>query len=344
MSAIADDRAPNRRTVLRLMASTLAMSELVSCKKADEIVPYVHQPEDLVPGRPIHYATAIEIDGYGFGAIAESHEGRPTKIEGNPDHPASFGAADAIMQAACLSLYDPDRSRTPLKNGEPASWNAFLTAADALRRDLLDRRGDGFVVLAGRITSPTLAWQIERLFAAYPAMRWCRHAPLAASGEEEGLSSLFGHRAVARPHFDRARVIVSLDADFLGEGAGRLAHARSFAGARRLRDGGRRMPRLYVFESMATITGASADHRWPARSSRIEGVARALAARLGLVPAGASDVSDKILDAVATDLRSAGPSALIIAGEHQPAAVHRLAHGMNAALGAFRHTVDYIPS
>src|SRR5690242_510577 len=103
---------PDRRTVLRLMAASFAMGGLAACSPAPEIVPYVRQPPEVVPGRSRHYATALAIDGYGFGAIVASREGRPIKVDGNPDHPASLGASDAVMQAACLSLYDPDRSRT----------------------------------------------------------------------------------------------------------------------------------------------------------------------------------------------------------------------------------------
>jgi Fe-S-cluster-containing dehydrogenase component len=354
MSAIVEhaaDRAqrdtavpPDRRTVLRLMAASLAMGGLAACTPAAEIIPYVREPENIVPGRSRRYATSLVIDGYGFGAIVASREGRPIKVEGNPDHPASLGAADAIMQAACLSLYDPERSRTPLQNGQPAGWDDFLGEAAGLHARLKGTRGAGFAVAAGTITSPTLAWHVERLRNEFPDMAWCHHDPVGPSGEEDALTGLFGHRVASFPHLDQARVILSLDADFLGEGPARLAHARAFAGPRILRNGSLDMARLYVFESTPSITGAAADHCWPIRASRMANVAAALAGRLGIAAAPSSEVPGQALDAIADDLRAAGHNALVLAGPHQPAIVHRLAHAMNARLGAFRHAVDYIPA
>src|SRR5579871_3273390 len=337
-----DPGAPDRRSVLRLMAAALAMGGLAACTPAPEIVPYVRQPEEVVPGRSRHYATSLAIDGYGFGAIVANREGRPIKIEGNPDHPASLGATDAIMQAACLSLFDPGRSRSPLHRGDPASFDAFLGEATGLRARLAESRGDGLALIVGTVTSPSLAWQVERLRNAYPEMAVCRHAPLDADGEEAALRPLFGQRVAGLLHLDRARVIVSLDADFLGEGPAKLANVRAFSAGRILRDGAAAMSRLYAFESTPSITGAAADHRWPVRGSRIAAVAAALARRLGLAEAPEPDLPSAILDAIAGDLRAAGAAGLVIAGPHQPAVVHRIAHAINAALGAFRQTIDWI--
>ncbi|HVZ13817.1 MAG TPA: TAT-variant-translocated molybdopterin oxidoreductase [Bauldia sp.] len=338
--------APDRRAVLKLLAASLAMGGLTACTKADHILPYVDKPADVVPGKALHYATTLVVGGYGFGAVVESHEGRPTKIEGNPDHPASLGATDAIMQAACLSLYDPERSRLPLRDGQPSDWSAFLAGITTLRAELSARRGAGFALMTGPLTSLTQAWLVEQLRAAYPQMLVCIHDPLAATGADDALASLFGAPTRILPHFDKADVIVSLDDDLLGDGPGKLAHDRAFAARRIVRDGARTMARLYAMESTPTVTGATADHHWAVRASAVPAVAAALAARLGVgggAP-GAAAVPDAALDAIAADLRAAPGRALVTAGAHQPKEVHQLAQAMNAALGAFGTTVDYIAS
>jgi molybdopterin-containing oxidoreductase family iron-sulfur binding subunit len=337
--------APDRRTVLKLLAASFAMGGLTACKKADHILPYVDKPADVVPGKALHYATTLVVGGYGFGAVVESHEGRPTKIEGNPDHPASLGSSDAIMQAACLALYDPERSRLPLKEGQPSDWGAFLADITALRAELAAAHGAGFAVVTGTITSPTQAWLIEQLRAAYPQMVVCRHDALEASGSDQVLAALFGAPTSMLPRFDRADVIVSLDDDFLGDGPAKLANARAFAARRIVRDGARSMARLYAVESTPTVTGAASDHRWAMRAGAVPSVAAALAARLGIGdgPPG-TPLAGAELDAIAADLRAAAGRALVTAGRHQPAEVHQLAHAMNAALGAFGATVDYIPT
>lgn len=336
------DIAPDRRGVLKLMAASLAMAGLTACKKADHIAPYVDKPADVTPGRPLHYATTLSIGGYGFGAIVESHEGRPTKVEGNPDHPASLGASDAIMQAACLGLYDPERSRTPTKDGQAASWDAFLGEVAALRDDIGSQGGAGFALMIGPITSPSEAWLIDRLRVAYPQMLLCVHDPLTADGEAAALQQVFGRATATLPRPGQADVIVSLDADFLGEGPGRLAHARAFGSRRIVRDGATTMARLYAIESTPTITGASADHRWAVRGSAVPAIAAALAARLGLGGSVESPVPSAALDAIAADLQKAARRGLVVAGPHQSADVHLLAHAMNARLGSFGASVDYI--
>ncbi|HVY19853.1 MAG TPA: TAT-variant-translocated molybdopterin oxidoreductase [Bauldia sp.] len=337
------DIAPDRRGVLKLMAASLAMAGLTACKKADHIAPYVDKPADVTPGRALHYATALSIGGYGFGAIVESHEGRPTKVEGNPDHPASLGASDAIMQAACLGLYDPERSRTPTKDEQAMSWDAFLGEVAALRDEIGNREGAGFALMIGPITSPSEAWLIDRLRAAYPRMLLCVHDPLAADGERTALQQVFGRATATLPRLGQADVIVSLDADFLGEGPGRLAHARAFSSRRIVRDGATTMARLYAIESTPTITGASADHRWAVRGSAVPAIAAALAARLGLGADVNAPVPSAALDAIAADLRKAAGTGLVVAGPHQSADVHLQVHAMNASLGSFGLAVDYIP-
>jgi len=334
---------PNRRTLLKLMGASLSLAGLTACSRAESIVPYVRQPEMLVPGKPTYYATTLASDGFGIGAIVESHEGRPTKVEGNPDHPASRGATDAVMQAAVLTLFDPDRSRAPLKDGEPASYGDFLKAMAGLVSRWTASQGRGGALLVEATTSPTLAAQLDALRARYPKLKIYRHDPLAMPAAGEASHALFGSGLTPLYHFDRAETILSLDADFLGEGPGRLAYARDFAARRRVRSPNDRMSRLYAVESTPTITGAAADHRFAARPSEIEALVAGLHAALGgQAVASVPPIDTAWMAALVDDLTAAGRSALVVPGAHQSAFVHAAAFAVNARLGALGNTVEFI--
>ncbi|MGX7871545.1 TAT-variant-translocated molybdopterin oxidoreductase [Mesorhizobium sp. ORM6] len=334
---------PNRRTLLKLMGASLSLAGLAACSRAESIVPYVRQPEILVPGKPLYYATTLSSDGFGIGAIVESHEGRPTKVEGNPDHPASRGATDAVMQAAVLTLFDPARSRTPLKDGEPVSYGDFLKDMAALVSRWTASQGQGGALLLDASTSPTLAAQIDALRARYPKLKVYRHDPLASPAAAEASRALFGSALTPIHHLDRAEVIFSLDADFLGEGPGRLAYARDFAARRRVRSPADRMNRLYAVETSPTITGAAADHRLALKPSGIETVAAALRAKLGgQAEVPRSPVDSTWMTALSRDLAAAGRNALVIPGAHQSAFVHAVALDANGKLGALGNTVELI--
>ncbi|MGT2466258.1 TAT-variant-translocated molybdopterin oxidoreductase [Mesorhizobium atlanticum] len=334
---------PNRRTLLKLMGASLSLAGLAACSRAESIVPYVGQPEILIPGKPIYYATTLSSDGFGIGAIVESHEGRPTKVEGNPDHPASRGATDAVMQATVLTLFDPDRSRTPLKDGEPASYGDFLKDMAALVSRWAASQGQGGALLVEATTSPTAAAQIDALRVRYPKLKIYRHDPLATPTTEAVSRALFGSPLTPVYRFDRAEMILSLDADFLGEGPGRLAYARDFAARRRVRDPSDRMSRLYAMESTPTITGAAADHRLAIKPSEVEAVAAGLNAALTGEAGGSRSPIDQVwMTALVDDLRAAGRNALVIAGAHQGAFVQAAALSANAKLGALGNTVGLI--
>src|SRR3569623_374752 len=253
----------NRRTALKLMGASLLMAGFAACKAPEGIAPYVDQPENLIPGRPRFYATSIPIDGYAMGVLAESHDGRPTKIEGNPLHPASLGGTDAIMQASVWSLYDPARSRVVRQGTEVSTWTAFQAEIAALRS--AHRDGGGIGVVIGAETSPTLRRQLQALQAQMPGLKLYRHAPLSPLLE-------------AMPIYDlsKAQTILSLGGDFLGEGPGRLAYARAFAEGRRVRHGNRTMSRLYAIETAPTLTGANADWCRRIKPSEMDGLARQL--------------------------------------------------------------------
>jgi MoCo/4Fe-4S cofactor protein with predicted Tat translocation signal len=331
----------DRRNFLRLMGASFAMAGLAACARPmHKIVPYVNQPENLVPGRPLFYATAMPSADGALGLLVESHEGRPTKVEGNPLHPGSGGATDPFAQAAVLDLYDPDRSTTVRRSGQIATWNQFLAV---LQTEVARRReagGAGISILTETVTSPTLGRQLRRLIELNPAIRWHQWQPVNHAGEREGIRLATGSYATAVYHVDRADVIVSLDANFLSSGAGSVRYARDFAARRRIRGGKGAGNRLYVIESTPTPTGSIADHRFPVRASQIDSVARAIARGVGIGPGG-GEVPGWV-GAVAADLVQNRGRSLVIAGSQQPAHVHAVAHAINAALGNVGRTISYI--
>jgi molybdopterin-containing oxidoreductase family iron-sulfur binding subunit len=338
------DDSVDRRDFLKLMAASLAFAGLSGCGRTPEqfVVPYVKQPEGMVLGKPQFYATAMPFGADAIGLLVESHEGRPTKIEGNPDHPSSLGATNVFAQASVLNLYDPDRAQTVTKFGEIQTWAAFLDSAQAIAAETKGTSGAGFRILTGIITSPTLAAQIQSLLSIFPKAKWHQWEPAVGDGTREGAKLAFGSylNTVYRP--EKADVILSLDSDFLGSGPGHIRYAREFSRRRKLNGPNDTMNRLYVVEPTPSVTGATADHRLPLRASEVELFARALAAKLGLGGSAAVPPdAEKWLDAVAKDLQKHKGASLVVAGEQQPAEVHALAHAINAALGNVGTTLYY---
>jgi MoCo/4Fe-4S cofactor protein with predicted Tat translocation signal len=333
----------SRRGFLQLMGASLAMAGMTGCTKlpVEEIVPYVRQPEQVIPGRPLFYATAFTLSGYAQPLLVESHLGRPTKIEGNNLHPASMGGTDVFAQASLLGMYDPDRAQAITHLGDVESWSSFVSG---IRGPLTVQKalgGAGMRILTPTISSPTLKEQMRALLAMYPQAKWHVYEPVNRDNAFEGSKLAFEQPVETRYDFSKANVIVSLDADFLYAGfPGHVRYARDFA-KKRNPDAG--MSRMYVVESMPSSTGVKADHRLPLRSSEIEGLARALASSVGSNAGSAtpSDATAKFAAAVAADLQKNKGASIIIAGEHQPPAVHALAHAMNAALGNVGQTVIY---
>jgi MoCo/4Fe-4S cofactor protein with predicted Tat translocation signal len=337
----------NRRDALKLMAASAALAGLTACTKLppEKIVSYSQQPpEEFIPGKPLFYATAMTLGGIATGLLVESHMGRPTKVEGNPTHPGSLGATDAFAQASVLTLYDPDRSQAVSSIGRISDWSAFLTAMEQHRGRLAAEKGAGLRILTQTVTSPTLASQIRSLLAQFPGARWHQYEPVGQDAAREGARLAFGEYVNTVYRFDQAEVIVALDSDFLCSGPGSVRYARDFAGRRRMPDEKATMNRLYAVESTPTNTGTMADHRLPLRASEVEGFARALAVALGVqgVRVGReSGIPPDWIPAIVRDLQKHRGSCIVIAGEHQPATVHALAHAMNQALGNVGRTVIY---
>ena len=328
-----------RRQFLKLMSASLALAGVSACVKQppENIIPYVRQPEDLVPGRPLFFATAAPFRGFAAPVLVESHEGHPTKVEGNPQHPASLGATDIFGQAAILTLYDPDRTQAVYHRGEMRGWDDFRSALQTLLSAQTDKRGAGLRFLTETLTSPSIAEQVTLIQQAYPRATWHQWDPFPRDGARAAAPG-----SEAAYHFDKADLVVTLDADFLGCGPAMIRHTHDFAARRRVVDDGQPMNRMYAIESTPTLTGAKADHRLALRASEIEAAARALNGAGGASFSNAG--AQKFLDAVLKDLQAHRGRSIVIAGDYQPAAVHQLARQLNQSLGNVGATVTYAPT
>lgn len=326
--------ALNRRQALSLLATGIAGS-LAACSKPDEqIIPYVKMPERVVPGEALKFATTLTLSGFGRGLIVTSVDGRPIKVEGNPRHPASLGATDVFAEAAVLSLYDPDRSRTVLHDGAIASYEQLRQAQLTQVQQMRASGGDGFRLLTGRITSPTLLRQIDDLLQAFPKAAWHAYDPIDQDSSRAGSKLAYGQPLRALAHLDRARIIVSLDADPLGHGPEQLRHGRGFAARRSTR--GSDFSRIYAIESAPTLTGAKADHRLALHPDDIGEVAVAIARALGapvrdpIIPDNARATTNRMI----ADLDEHHGAGLLLAGATLSTEAHALVHWINARLQA----------
>ena len=246
-------------------------------------------------------------------------------------------------QASILNIYDPDRAQSLTNLGDVTSWSAFIVAMKAALAAQLPLQGAGIRILSETVGSPSLGAQIKEFLGRFPSARWHQWEPAGRNNARVGSKLAFGEFVDAQYRFDKADVILSLDADFLGCGPASLAYARQFASRRRPEDVDR-MNRLYVLETMPTSTGSRADHRLGLKPSEIPAVARQIAAGVGVGTASAgagSGDAQKWAAAIAKDLQAHRGTSLVIAGDAQPPAVHALAHAMNQALGNVGQTVVY---
>jgi len=336
--------AVSRRGFLKLMAASLALAGLSGCtgKPKETIMPYARAPEELVPGKPLFFATAMTLAGSAIGLLVESHEGRPTKIEGNPDHPASLGATDVFSQASLLTLYDPDRSQVLTYLGDIRPWAALLAEIRVLLERQRLRRGAGLRLLTETVISPTLAHQIRSLLSGFPEARWHQYEPVSRDPVREGSRQAFGRYVNTVYQVEKADVIIALDADLLSSGPGCLRYARQFARRRRPQPDPATMSRLYAVECTPSNTGAMADHRLPLRASEIETFTRTLALAVrGVTEAGGGLPYAAWLGALARDLLRHGGRSVAIPGDYQSPGVHLWAHVVNYALGNLGSTVIY---
>ena len=351
----------DRRKFLQLMAASLGLAGMAGCRRPEiKALPYTKSPQGMVLGLPDFYATAVTHRGGAFPVRVESHEGRPTKIEGNPRQADSGGSSDAIAQASVLGLYDPDRAGPVLQKGQPSTWKDYDTFAAKHYAALRDRKGKGLRILVEDQSSPALELLHQQCLSIMPDARWHVYSPVTQANRAEGASLAFGASIVPRYHFDNAEVVLSLDCDFLGLEEDGTRHHRGFSRARLGEGATPTMNRLYVVESQFSITGGMADHRLRLPSSQVAGYARALARELMLsetvVPAPGSPKAAlrQVLGSsrpsvefdkdwareVATDLHAHAGKSIVIAGRRQPPLVHALVFAINALLGNLGKTIE----
>ncbi|WP_157064201.1 TAT-variant-translocated molybdopterin oxidoreductase, partial [Methylobacterium tarhaniae] len=282
--------APDRRGFLKLMAASFAMSGLSACGQPDgraQEVPYVRQPERIVPGAPLAYASAALIDGFANGITVTTRNGRPLKIEGNAEHPWSRGGTDVFGQASVLGLYDPFRLQTPQALGRPSSWQAFRAAMTGRFAALKAAEGGrGLHLLTGPVTSPSLAAQIAAMRRDFPGLRWHVSDPSGRDALYQGARLAHGRPLETRWRFDRARVVVSLDGDLLDPGPAQVGQARDWVEARRKAAAEGRLLALHHAGPSPNLTSAKAEFPLALGSDGLDGLVRDLLAEAGGGAAG----------------------------------------------------------
>jgi MoCo/4Fe-4S cofactor protein with predicted Tat translocation signal len=328
----------SRRGFLKVMGASLTLAGLAGCtKQPDEpIFAYVKQPEDLILGKPMYFATAHPFPTGAIPVLIKSDSFRPIKVDGNPEHPMSKGKSDALTQATLLDLYDPDRSQHVLHRGQVSAWGDFQQEFSSEAKKL--NGGQGLYFLSETITSPTLAAQWKQVQAAYPNAKLIQWEPVNQDSSRAASKAAFGSYTDAQYKLEDADVILSLDADFLSgiTHPGFLPLAAGYAERRRYEEG-KTMNRMYVVETMPTVTGFKADHRLGLKPSEIESFANALAAGNG--PFAGEHA--QFFAAVLKDLGASGGKCVVIPGEQASPAVHAAAYALNSSLGAVGKTVIY---
>jgi len=336
----------SRRRLLELSLASMALGGLAACTRQpiERVVPYVKQPEGVIPGKAQFFATSIPLGGYARGLLAESHLGRPTKLEGNPDHPASLGATDAVTQAAILDLYDPDRSQVITKLGKIETWSLLLDELGPVIKAEKAAGGSGLRLLTETVTSPTLASSIRDLLATYPNAKWHQWEPAGRDAVRAGSKLAFGRYIDTRYDFARADVVLSLDADFFMEGPGAVRYLKDWSSRRKVRENEKDLSRLYVVETALTLAGAAADHRLATTPATLSAIALAVAAAVGVsgIAKPALDPKlQKFATVVAADLKKHEGRSLVVAGEFADVALHAVVHAINDVLKNVGNTVTY---
>ncbi len=338
----------SRRGFLKVMSASLALAGLAGCTKQpdEQIYPYVKEPEDLVLGRPVYFATAMPFNTGAVPLLVKSDAYRPIKLDGNPEHPVNRGTSDPLSQGALLDLYDPDRSQRVSYRGEVREFAAFLAAFRAMLSDKKSSGGAGLYILSDTVTSPTLAAQWKAAQQNYPNAKWLQWDPVNRDSAYSASKTAFGDYYDAQYRLQGADVIVSLDADFLSSitHPGFLRLAADYAGRRKLADKDTTMNRLYAVESVSTTTGFKAEHRLALRAGDIAPFAAALAAAVGAGGSSSqapSGPAGKFLSALAADLKANSGKCVVIPGEQQSPEVHLAAIAINQALGNVGKTVVY---
>ena len=330
----------DRRTMLLLMGTSLSAAGIAACRRPEEkILPYVNAPENVVPGIPRYYATSMPLRHTAYGLVVESHEGRPTKIEGNPIHSGTAGRSTARIQAAIYDLYDPDRSRFVTTASSEANWETLVSAWQSRHEAHSANGGKGLAVLSPAFSAPTL-FRLEQAFRErYPEARFVTWEPAGDENAQDGLRIATGQDREMKLHVDQASVILAIDSDFLVNEDESVRHARGFAEGRQQPKQG--MNRLYSVESNLTATGATADHRKRLRASDVEAFLSALANAVGASGKAVAipGIDARWIAAVAKDLKANGGKSLILGGPHLSPAAHAAILVLNSHLGNIGRTL-----
>lgn len=314
---------PSRRKFLQVMGASMALAGigLTGCKRPEHhLLPYNDAPAEVIEGKSLYFATTYVLGGDPIGVLAETHEGRPTKVEGNPKHPNSLGRTHVFAQASVLDLYNPARARTPSKAGQPTSRNLFLADLDKQLAELKKTQGAGLAILSEDYASPAVEMLQQALKKSLPKAQWYTYESAPRSG--------------STVDFSKADIIVSLDFDLLGMEDRGILYRSQFAARRQVDDKNAVINRLYVAEPAFTVTGLAADHRLRIAASQMSALADALAdaveGKSFEAPAG---VDEKWIEAVAEDLLANKGRAIVMAGRRHAgawAAVDRI----NKVLGS----------
>ncbi len=328
-SELAGNNHWSRRSFLTTMGASMALAGLAGCRRpVEKIVPYVVRPEDVDPGVPLKYATTMPFGLSAYGVVVTSHEGRPTFIEGNELHPSSHGAVNPQIQASLLDLYDPDRSKSVLRDGRESSWDDFVAWWQEMHAKYKDNGGEGLAVLSETFNSPTLARLKRQFNETFPKAKWVAWEPISDENIYKGIEMATGQMLQPVYDFSKAKVVLSLDCDFLGTESESISATRGFSEARRVMSQSDEMNRLYVVEPSMTVTGMMADHRVRVGGlnvgSWLDGLHRMLI--------GLSQTDPELPSALVADLQANGSEVLVVAGRRQPAEVHALVAKINALL------------
>ena len=352
---LGEDNGLSRRNFIALMSASMALGGLLGgCRRpVEKIIPYVTPPEEIIPGVANRYATTMPFGNSAYGLIVENHEGRPTKIEGNPDHPSTMGMSNVLLQASILGLYDPDRSKAVLHGGNEAEWAEFVEFWNGRYAKFSNNKGEGLAVLSEPFSSPTLARLAGQFKRKFPKAKWVAYEPVGNENIYEGVKIASGQALRPVYHYNKAKVILSLDSDFLFGETENITAAKGYADGRRLKSEKDDMNRLYMVESGFSVTGGMADHRMRLRGKLVGSFAAALIRELGAQGVKidgifpdisfftAPEFDRKWIKALAKDLINNKGNCLIVAGNRQPAGVHAMVYAINYALENQHNTVEY---
>jgi molybdopterin-containing oxidoreductase family iron-sulfur binding subunit len=342
----------DRRQFTKIMAASFALGGLglAGCRRPEQyVLPWGKSVEGVIQGLPLYFATAMPLRNSAIPLLAETHQGRPTKLEGNPTYAPHGGASTLLAQASVLDLYDPDRAIKHTLKGTDATTAQVTAMLASLGQTAAVNGGEGLAFLAEESSSPTRTRLVATLKTKFPRAIWAEYEPVQDEPPVAAASAAFGRNVKPLYQFAKAKRIVSLDADFFHAEAGSLYYAREFANGRRVKKRDDAMNRLYVVESGLSLTGSMADHRLRLASSHVAAFAAALAGKV----MGASSMDtlaqgldfkdqDKWLTACADDLRAHAGECLVVAGAHQSPAVHAIVYALNSALGNLGKTVDFV--